>query len=444
MEKIHGDSCHSETFGDSETFFTFIANLVQESKVPASKISWPPNQNDTQDLGFLCGFVGYLGYEMKSESMGHNFKTISANPIPDASFLFADRLVIFDHETQAIYLSVASNAHCRNAQLKWVHDTERFILNLKGINDVAFTKTKVHLKKPQMMKLAHPKIHYLSNVCKSLEKIKIGETYEVCLTTQLSASEPALGRKDFYEMYRHLRKSNAAPYGAFLSFPGITIASSSPERYFQLENSGWITMKPIKGTLPRATILNFQGNEEELAKENEKRIHALQTNAKDLAENLMIVDLIRNDLTLISDPDSVHVPSLMKVESYATVHQLVSTVKGKLRKGFSAVDAAMRCFPPGSMTGSPKLRTLNILEDLEKEPRGVYSGTLGFFSLNGTSSFSVVIRSAVFCKDKVSVGAGGAIVCLSDPEMEFDEMVLKANSVLPSLKATMNLDFQPI
>ena len=142
---------------------------------------------------------------------------------------------------------------------------------------------------------------------------------------------------------------------------------------------------------------------------------------------------------MISEPETVHVPALMVVESYATVHQLVTTVKGKLRRNLSAVDAVMRCFPPGSMTGAPKLRTIKIIEELEKIPRGVYSGTLGFFSVTGQADFSVVIRTCLFSNGSVSVGAGGAIINQSDPIAEFDEMLLKANSVVPSLEATFNI-----
>jgi para-aminobenzoate synthetase len=161
---------------------------------------------------------------------------------------------------------------------------------------------------------------------------------------------------------------------------------------------------------------------------------------------MQIVDLIRNDLNQISKLNTVSVPKLMVVESYATVHQLVTTVTSKIRDDLSAVDALMRTFPPGSMTGAPKLRTVQIIEKLEKEPRGVYSGVLGFFSVCGSADFNVVIRSAIFNQKgrksleldcnytEVSVGAGGAVVALSDPQGEYDEMVLKAESILPSLR----------
>ena len=194
-------------------------------------------------------------------------------------------------------------------------------------------------------------------------------------------------------------------------FDGVEVASASPERFLTVRGRE-VEAKPIKGTIAA------------------DQDPALLKDAKTRAENLMIVDLLRNDLSRVCEPGTVRVPKLMAVESYATVHQLVSTITGQLRNDASAIDAVRATFPPGSMTGAPKLRTCEIIDQLETGPRGVYSGVVGYLGFDGQSDLSVVIRTAVRAAGEVTIGAGGAIVLDSDPAAELEERNLKAQSVL--------------
>ncbi|MFN7142928.1 MAG: chorismate-binding protein, partial [Myxococcota bacterium] len=214
-----------------------------------------------------------------------------------------------------------------------------------------------------------------------------------------------------------------APFAGLLLLPGRALLSSSPERFVRVEPSGSVTAQPIKGTRRRGA---------DAAADAAARAD-LAGSEKDRAENLMIVDLLRNDLGRVCAPGTVEVPVLFGVESYTRVHQMVSTVTGTLRPDAGAVDVLEAAFPPGSMTGAPKLRTMALLDALEGAPRGLYSGAFGYLSLCGGADLSVVIRSAVIADGVATVGVGGAIVALSDPNEEVAEMELKAEAVLDAL-----------
>jgi para-aminobenzoate synthetase len=192
-----------------------------------------------------------------------------------------------------------------------------------------------------------------------------------------------------------------------------------------------VESKPIKGTA-RRDLVN-PSNDAAIAAE-------LAVDEKSQAENLMIVDLVRNDLGRICQVGSVHVPVLLRVESFASVHQLVSTIKGRLQPHRSVVDAIVATFPGGSMTGAPKLRTMDIIEEIEQRPRGIYSGALGFIGTNGETDLNIVIRTAVLTRETVTVGSGGAIVALSDPQREVDEVILKAQAVSKSIGYSLSFD----
>jgi para-aminobenzoate synthetase len=226
--------------------------------------------------------------------------------------------------------------------------------------------------------------------------------------------------------FAQLRQMSPVPFGALLDFGDVAVLSASPERFLSIDRHGAVESKPIKGTRPRG------GDEAEDRVLREE----LRANPKDRAENLMIVDLLRNDLNTVCSVGSVHVPKLFDVETYPAVHQLVSTVRGTLAPGRSAVDCVRAAFPGGSMTGAPKVRTMEIIDRLEQGPRGVYSGALGWFSLSGASDLNIVIRTLVVNDGRVTFGVGGAIIALSDPAGEFDETVVKSRAMMTALAAT--------
>ena len=260
---------------------------------------------------------------------------------------------------------------------------------------------------------------YLANIAACKHEIFEGETYEVCLTTELHSD----GAIDPLAAYRALRARNPAPHAALLRLGDVSVLSSSPERFLRVDRERTVESKPIKGTAPRAAH----------PAEDAYRAAALRADDKSRAENLMIADLVRNDLGRVCALGSVEVPALMAVETYATVHQLVTTVRGRLRDDASAIDCIRAAFPGGSMTGAPKLRTMEIIDRLEAGPRGVYSGALGFLSVNGTADLSIVIRTLVASRHGLQIGSGGAIVAASDPDAEHEEMLLKARAVLEAV-----------
>lgn len=250
-------------------------------------------------------------------------------------------------------------------------------------------------------------------------QLRRGNSYEVNLTYR-EVVESAI---DPVEAYLRLRAINPAPYAGYLQHDGIALLSSSPERYATIDRHRWVETKPIKGTTAR-------GGTPEADAEAARR---LATDPKYRAENLMIVDLLRNDLSMVCEPGTVSVPVLMDVESYPSVHQLVSTVRGRLREGVGTVEALRALFPAGSMTGAPKLRTMQIIEAVESSPRGVYSGAFGWISGDGRADLGVVIRSLVAERGRpggtpyrYTYGTGGGITVRSDVDEEYAETRWKA------------------
>lgn len=240
-----------------------------------------------------------------------------------------------------------------------------------------------------------------------------GDSYEVCLTTE-AAVQCSLDSHRLSAIYARMRAANPAPYSAYIATPEATVLCTSPESFVNIRQ-GWVRTKPIKGTLPRGTD----------PVTDQRARHQLLTDPKSRAELLMVLDLLRNDLARVCEPGSVQVPEGMQVESFETVHQLLARVIGHVKPGTSIKDVVAAMFPGGSMTGAPKERTCNIIDQLEGAGRGIYSGALGWIGDNGDADLNIIIRTAVYCHEEFSVGAGGAIVLDSDPAAERQEMLLK-------------------
>ncbi len=370
---------------------------------------------DELPFDFNCGFVGYFGYELKNEC---GTTAVHSSPYPDAAFIFTDRLIAFDHLQQATYLVSLVPAGSASWAEQWFNDVEQQLATMPEAPPLP-AESPASATEPITFRLSRDHATYLRDIAACLHEIHEGESYEICLTNQIETTTVP----DPVALYRTLRAINPAPYAAFLRFGDLAVASSSPERFLLIDRDGWVESKPIKGTRPRAAT------EEQNAAIREE----LRTATKDRAENLMIVDLLRNDLGRVCEVGSVHVPKLMHVESYATVHQLVSTVRGHLHPERSVVECIRSAFPGGSMTGAPKLRTMEIIDRLEQEARGVYSGAIGFLGLNGTADLNIVIRTVVLTPTSARIGVGGAIVALSDPEEEFEETQVKARAQINAI-----------
>jgi para-aminobenzoate synthetase len=371
------------------------------------------------DCDFALGYVGYLGYEMKAECGGD---AAHQSDLPDAAFVFCDRAVVVDHKLGETWLLALSARGTRDETeaTSWLDHAEQTVRSSLQSTAVEgdFASAPVHV--PVTYRESATK--YIDNIGQCMKEIRAGETYEVCLTTTVTVNATI----DTLDTYRDLRRRNPVPYGALLQFPGVDILCASPERFVKIATDRTVEAKPIKGTRRRGCTPEEDG---QLAND-------LRTAEKDRAENLMILDLLRNDLGQVAVVNSVHVPRMFAVETYATVHQLVSTIRAKLRDDVTPAECVRAVFPGGSMTGAPKRRTMQIIDRLEGGPRGVYSGGIGYFSLTGAVDLNIVIRTMVRRGDEITIGTGGAIVSLSDPEEELAEIRLKAHALLESIRAT--------
>ena len=363
-----------------------VSYLAQPSKVVEDqhpfdipKVTRP--HDPALGLSFQLGWIGYVGYE------------------GDGWLGRIDAMVACDHAGGRIVVMADDP--------EWVYATAD---KVRRIIDDPQKPQPAWIRGELVPDVGHEE--YLQAIGAAQELIRAGESYEVCLTTQLRVS----ARVDDLGVYVRLRADQPTSTSGFIRTKELSVLSSSPETFVEVDERRRISTRPIKGTRPRgATALEDEALKRDLA-----------ANPKDRAENLMIVDLVRHDLTSIAVPGTTWVEAAFEVETYASVHQLVSTVSAQVADGLTPAKAAEALFPGGSMTGAPKKRTMEIIDDLEVAPRGVYSGAFGYFSETGPVRLAMTIRTLVTSDDGVSYGVGGAILAVSDPEAEYEETVTKS------------------
>ncbi|NHN55123.1 C26 family cysteine hydrolase domain-containing family [Calidifontibacter sp. DB0510] len=367
------------------------------------------------------GYAGYLGYELGVELLGHAAlpsDELPAEGPPDGWLALITRGVLLaaDGEVTLVGLDDPNDPASVAALDEWfTTTTEQLAESIVGQSYSPPTATDLRWTEPA---------DYLALIARCQDAITRGESYELCLTHQVRGRWTG----DPLQLFLTLRAGGTVPYAAFLDLgDGRYAVSGSPELFLSVDAHRHAVSRPIKGT--RATTgdpARDPGIRQELAE-----------SAKDRAENLMIVDLVRNDFARVAVPGSTTVTELFGVHSFPTVLQMISTIECDLPPGVSAVQLVRSAFPPGSMTGAPKARSVAILRALEGRPRGIYSGTIGLFGLDGSASLNVAIRTIVLDGGDFSIGVGGAITRLSDPQAEWRETVDKARSSLTALGATM-------
>ena len=370
-------------------------------------------------LPFSGGAIGYLGYGLRRAL--ERLPSGRPDPLdqPDAWFGFYDRAVIFDHRLARVVAVVArregATGRDRAARLAETR-TSLAAAPRDGIAGSSDPPPAVEATPATTRDI------YVRAVRAVLDRIAAGDLYQANLSHRITCRL----RGTALDLFARLAASNPAPFAAYLDTGEFQVACASPERFVALRGTRALS-SPIKGTRPRG---RHAGEDARLAQ-------ALLASAKDRAENVMIADLVRNDLGRVSEPGSVRAESLCGLESYATVHHLVSTVSGRLRPGCDRFDLLRSLFPGGSMTGAPKIRAMEIIAALEGEERGVYSGAIGYLSTGGDLDFNIVIRSVVCGGGRAHLRVGGGVVADSDPVAEYDETIDKAKALLRALGAVL-------
>jgi para-aminobenzoate synthetase component 1 len=386
---------------------------------------------DELDLPFpLGGCFGYWGFDLK------NFtepklprRALNDLELPDCQVGFYDSVVIFDHQLGKTFIvstgldaDGSRSEHRANERFEfWKEALARSDREDCGANSRIRALELTHDHGPVQSNFTRR--DFVEAVQRAQEYIRTGDIYQVNLSQRLSAARAGSG----WEFFRRLNTVSPAPFSAFLDCGDFQIASSSPEQFLRLSGPQIVT-RPIKGTRARDADPT---RDAQLAYE-------LQTSAKELAELIMITDLLRNDLGKVCDFGSVQVPELARLEKFAQVQHLVSTIEGRLRRGVTHFGALASCFPGGSITGAPKFRAMQIIDEFEPVTRGPYCGCHGYLGFNRESQLSITIRTAICARDKIHFNVGAGIVADSDPELEYEETLAKGAGFLAAVQMRNN------
>lgn len=371
------------------------------------------DENETA-LPIVSGAIGYFSYDYGREHMGVPSTEQDVEPIPQARVVFYDLLLIEDCREKRVWLSACGQTEDAEALLA------RFRRNIERGMEKGFPALPdAHATKPITVRPNFEKEEYKTAVDRMIRYIIEGDIYIANMTQRLDV----MSDREPLAVFEHLRTHNPSPFGGYLDCGDHQIICASPERFLRLRD-GVVETRPIKGTRKRG----------ETPEEDEALRRELELSEKDKSELLMIVDLERNDLNRVCRPGSVEVTELFTVETYATVFHLVSNIRGELAQGSDVTDLLRAAFPGGSITGAPKYRAMEIIDELEHGKRGLYTGSIGYLTLDGECDLNIVIRTALHRDGRYHLGVGGGITSESDLEFEYEETLQKAKAVLEALQ----------
>ncbi|MCW5588154.1 MAG: aminodeoxychorismate synthase component I [Legionellales bacterium] len=377
---------------------------------------------------FTGGAMGYFAYELLHYLENIPYPAFDKLDVPDMTMGFYDCVIVWDHFEKEVWifshgfpeLEMTKRYKRALARMQWLEN----ILYLAK-NKEMHHRASWWFNNENKITSNFSKSSYLNNVKKIIEHIHAGDIFQANFTQLFSGKLPR--GVSAFDLFLITREKNPAPFSAWLNFDKVQIVSASPERFLKLDH-GMVETRPIKGTKPRGNNLQH---------DNLLRI-ALSQSEKDRAENIMIVDLMRNDLSRVCEPDSVRVEKLCEVESYETVHHLVSSIIGKLHPQFDAIDLLMATFPGGSITGAPKVKAMEIISRLEQHTRGVYCGSIGYIGFNGNMDTSISIRTYTLKSENVWFQAGGGIVADSSCLDEYEESLTKSKILKTILQGQLS------